>query len=217
MSVRRIALVIALAALLPGCAARPLTPLERYHIESGGPGEAMPVVQDEDPAGDAFLRAVAEAVDPLDPVVRRLAKRMRVTVEEAPGVGIAAPQVGISRRMVWVQRLDKADKPFEIYLNPRIVRRSQETEVGWEGCLSVSAGYGQVQRSIWLDLQWQGLDGRRHREHIEGFVAVIVQHELDHLDGVLFVDRKEPGELVPKEEYRAMRERERAAAEEPEE
>lgn len=211
------AVVVALAGLLPGCAVRPLTTLERYQIQAGGPDAVMPVVQNENPAGDEFLGAVADAVDPRDPLVRHLAERMRATVEAAPGVGLAAPQVGISRRMVWVQRLDKEAKPFEIYVNPTIVRRSEQTEIGWEGCLSISAGYGQVRRAVWVELQWQTLDGSRVRERIEGFVAVIVQHELDHLDGVLFIDRKEPGELLDKEQYRAQREREKAAAKEAEE
>lgn len=185
---------------------------ERYLITSAAPSEVMTIVKNDTPAGDAFLREKALPVDPADPLLDHLASRMLETVKKAPGVGIAAPQVGISRRVAWVQRMDKPDKPFEFYINPRITEFGSEKAVGWEGCLSVPAGFGQVERSTWVTVMHDTKEGKTVSERIEGFTAVIFQHELDHLDGVLFIDKKLPGELVPKDQYYEMRHKEKEAA-----
>ncbi len=182
---------------------------ERYLITSGAPNEVMTIVENDTPAGDSFLREKAIPVDPADPLLDHLASRMLETVKKAPGVGIAAPQVGISRRVVWVQRMDKPDKPFEFYINPRITEFGPSKAVGWEGCLSVPAGFGQVERSTWVTVTRDTKERKTVSERIEGFTAVIFQHELDHLDGVLFIDKKLPGDLIPKEQYYEMRRKEK--------
>ena len=130
----------------------------------------------------------------------RLRERMLVTVRDSldEGVGIAAPQVGISRQVIAVQRFDKEGEPFEFYLNPEILERSDSTVLGMEGCLSVPyAGggniYGKVARSAELKLRYRTEDFRDTVEVVKGFSAVIFQHEVDHLNGVLFVDRMVPG------------------------
>lgn len=200
----------------------PLTPTERLLIERGGAEEPMAVVENDTPPGDRFLRTPAAVVEPGDPSLGRLIARMLATVHAEAGVGIAAPQVGISSRVILVKRLDLPDTPFVAYLNPVLLDRSSEKVVDWEGCLSVPAGFGKVRRARSLIVEYDSLpsaDGRptslRRREQVDNFVARIFQHEVDHLNGVLFVDRREAGELLPKDEYRAMREREREQATSP--
>ncbi len=132
--------------------------------------------------------------DILSPVFGRLAASMIETVcdEGHRGVGIAAPQVGILRRVVVVQRLDKKGGPFEIYVNPEIVWRSEECATGGEGCLSVPNKRGRVLRHTAIDITYNdAITFAPCKEHIEGFVAVIFQHEIDHLDGVLYIDKTE--------------------------
>ena len=119
-----------------------------------------------------------------------LRRRMLATVQdpENEGVGIAAPQVGISRQMVAVQRFDKEGEPFEFYINPEIVERIGEKEAGGEGCLSVPEIRGDVERWQTIRLRYRDEQFAEQEELIEGFTAVIFQHELDHLDGRLFID-----------------------------
>ena len=136
------------------------------------------------------------------------------------GVGIAAPQVGINRRVIMVQRFDKEEKPFEFYYNIEIKKTYGEKVVGWEGCLSIPAGYGQVERWQDIDIEYDAkVDGEtvRKSENIKGFTAVIFQHETDHLNGVLFIDVKTADPLMTAEEYREMRMKEKAAKEAQEE
>jgi peptide deformylase len=188
---------------------------ERQRILAGPADQPMELVTNDRFEGEQFLRLPARPIDPADPDLPHLLSRMRATVEQEQGVGIAAPQVGVSRRIVLVQRLDREpDRPFEAYLNPRIGAASDDTVVDWEGCLSVPAGFGQVRRPSTIELTYARTDGTAW-ETVSGFTARIFQHELDHLDGILFVDRKEPGELMPEADYRAMRARQKAAASQP--
>lgn len=132
------------------------------------------------------------------------------------GVGIAAPQVGINRRVIMVQRFDKEGKPFEFYYNVVIKEKRGEKVVGWEGCLSIPAGFGQVERWQDIDIEYDTeVDGKivRKSENIKGFTAVIFQHETDHLNGVLFIDIKTADPLMTAEEYREMRMKEKAEKE----
>jgi len=132
------------------------------------------------------------------------------------GVGIAAPQVGINRRLIMVQRFDKEGKPFEFYYNIMIKERRGEKVVGWEGCLSIPAGFGQVARWQDIDIEYDVMNGdklERKVERIQGFTAVIFQHETDHLDGILFIDKKTDDPLMTAEEYREMRMKEKAEKE----
>lgn len=173
----------------------------------------MDLVQNDLPAGDAFLHHSSLAIDPQDPHLEQLHARMLATVSLEQGVGIAAPQVGIVRRVILVKRLDLPDKPFVFYLNPQITQMSAEQELDREGCLSVPAGFGQVQRARSIVLRHQTADGQWQTEAIKDFTARIFQHEIGHLDGILFVERKEPEALVPKEENRRRRAAEKAAQE----
>ena len=120
-----------------------------------------------------------------------LRRRMLATVQDPQnsGVGIAAPQVGILRRMIAVQRFDKPGAPFEFYLNPEIVESSAETAPGREGCLSIPGLAGTVVRAQRIVLRYRDERFAEKTETIDGFTAVIFQHETDHLDGILYTDR----------------------------
>lgn len=126
-----------------------------------------------------------------------------VTSPEQDGVGIAGPQVGILRRVIAVQRVDKEGEPFEVYANIRVAAKRGETEWGREGCLSVPQGhipggdeeakYAMVERSRDIDIIYTSPFSLQDTlEHVQGFAAVIFQHECDHLDGMLFIDRLTP-------------------------
>ena len=123
-----------------------------------------------------------------------LAQRLVETVTHplVDGVGLAAPQIGINRRVVAVQRFDKEGEPFEVYPNISIMEKSQELAPGPEGCLSVPNQRHEVMRHTWVTIQYYSLQEHKViQERIEGFTAVIFQHEVDHLGGVLYIDRVE--------------------------
>ena len=142
-----------------------------------------------------LLRQVSDSLTQADlssDIYKKLKERMLATVKDSTneGVGIAAPQVGISKRLVIVQRLDKAGEPYEFYPNLRIISYSKATELGWEGCLSVPGRREKVCRSQKIEISYTNEeDGSERREKIEGFTAVIFQHEYDHLEGTLYIDR----------------------------
>ena len=212
----RVAVPILVAALLgPGCVARrsvALDPTERYLILSGEADQPMDVVLDSSEAGDELLRTPSRPLDLEDPATHHLAERMLATVHEAGGVGIAAVQVGIPRMLLWAQRFDLDGEPFHAFVNPEVLALDLETAEGWEGCLSVSDVYSLVVRSVSISLSYLTLGGEPVTETVEGFTAVILQHELDHLDGVLFTDRADPDEFLTREEYMEIK-REREGAE----
>lgn len=121
-----------------------------------------------------------------------LKERMLLTVNDPDnqGVGIAAPQVGVRLQLIAVQRFDKEGEPFEFYVNPRIERYSTECQIGGEGCLSVPNMHGQVRRAAQIDLVYNDpATFELCHQTVEGFTAVIFQHEIDHLSGKLYTDR----------------------------
>ena len=122
----------------------------------------------------------------------RLADLMVATVTHPSqdGVGIAGPQVGLNRRVVAVQRFDKEGEPFEVYPNIRIVWQSDSLAFGPEGCLSVPDRREDVARSTEIVIEYTAVPALTPvRETVSGFCAIIFQHEVDHLDGVLYIDR----------------------------
>jgi peptide deformylase len=136
--------------------------------------------------GDPVLRMQAHEVADVDDDVRRLLERMAGLMEDAQGVGLAATQVGVLRRLfVFV---DGENGPQAV-VNPKVVERSDETESDDEGCLSLQGVKVPVERSVRIVVE--GLDGNGEpvRHELEGYTARVVQHELDHLDGVLLIDR----------------------------
>ena len=157
-------------------------------------GEVMRVLVVDDPADAEVLRAPCSDFTPA--MLRSqdfsvLSRKMLATVTspEQDGVGIAGPQVGISRRVIAVQRFDKEGEPFEVYPNIRIVATRGEREYGPEGCLSVPGRRGDVLR--WRDIDISYISPVTLRDTLEtvtGFTAVIFQHECDHLEGILYPD-----------------------------
>ncbi|UXP33011.1 peptide deformylase [Reichenbachiella agarivorans] len=133
-------------------------------------------------------------VDSTDQVLARLIDRMYATVRDSisMGVGIAAPQVGILKRIIWVQRLDQENLPFEVYLNPVITFYSERKQDCREGCLSIPNRVDTTRtRSYEIQIAYDKLDHQHYEERIEGFTAVIFQHEIDHLNGILYLDHLE--------------------------
>ena len=139
--------------------------------------------------GDECLTKICRPVEKFDRRLHDLLDDMAETLADANGAGLAAPQVGILRRMIAVQRFDKPGEPFEIYLNPEIVEYSAETAPGREGCLSIPGCYGEVTRAQQIVLRYRDEQFAERTERINGFTAVIFQHEVDHLDGILYTDR----------------------------
>ena len=188
---RYLTLLILVAMTLMSCN-RGFTPDERATIEAGT-RDIMHVLSVADHDDSLQLRTPSlplthEMV--LTTEFQRLRERMLATVQdpENEGVGIAAPQVGILRCMVAVQRFDKEGEPFEFFINPEIVERIGEKKCGGEGCLSVPEIRGEVERWHTIRLRYRDERFVEREETIEGFTAVIFQHELDHLDGKLFID-----------------------------
>ena len=161
---------------------------------SGQPA-VMRVLTVEDEADMKVLRTPCRdlsARELADPLYEVLAAKMLATVTspEQDGVGIAAPQVGVSRNVIAVQRLDKEGEPFELYPNIRITAFRGEQEAGREGCLSIPGRRGNVLRWRDIDICYTSLaSGRDTTERIQGFTAVIFQHETDHLKGILYTDK----------------------------
>jgi len=131
------------------------------------------------------------AVKPEDPVLKHFIRRLYATVTDSSsrGVGIAAPQVGILKRIIWVQRLDKKGEPFEVYYNPIIQQYSHKKQEVPEGCLSIPDYRATTtDRSYAVLLQYDDIRGNHKCEMVEDFTAAIFQHEIDHLNGILFID-----------------------------
>lgn len=144
--------------------------------------------------GQPILRAVASDVaDPADPAVRMLAEEMTRSMLEAPGVGLAAPQVGRSLRlMVYRIPSDRSGGetvPPSVLINPQVVPLGDEIEFGLEGCLSIPGLRGMVPRYRRIGYRGLDLEGRLVEREAEGFHARVIQHETDHLDGILYIDR----------------------------
>jgi peptide deformylase len=128
-----------------------------------------------------------EAVD-----VHALSSRMLAAMYAAPGIGLAAPQVGVDLRLVVLDlQADERREPL-VLVNPQIVESSREVAIREEGCLSVPGQYAEVERPASVKVRWRELDGTRRETVADGLLATCLQHEIDHLDGVLFVDHLTP-------------------------
>lgn len=140
---------------------------------------------------DPLLARVSEPVDAVTDEIRELVEDMLLTMYEAPGVGLAAPQVGVLKQIVVYDPCEEEGvrKP-RVLINPEVTLTGEPMVSKQEGCLSVPFGYrADVERSSSIHLKAMDLDGTVHERDVEGFEAVIIQHETDHLKGVLFIDR----------------------------
>jgi peptide deformylase len=144
---------------------------------------------------NALLRKKAAKVTNFDKNLKKLIDDMVETMRDAPGVGLAAPQIGILEQVIVVEFGDEEDEevPPKLYavVNPEIVRASEETVFGVEGCLSVPGIVGDVERAHSVVVRGQNRNGKKVKYKLSGWVARIFQHEIDHLSGVLFTDRAE--------------------------
>ena len=140
-------------------------------------------------APDARLKAKSLPVDGVDGAVRALLDNMLETMYAAPGVGLAAPQVGVQKRAIVIDIAEKDEKPEPFRLvNPEIDWASEETILCEEGCLSVPEHFAEVSRAQKIRLRYLDYDNKDCEIETEGRLAACIQHEIDHLDGVLFID-----------------------------
>lgn len=146
-------------------------------------------------AGDPVLRKIAAPVERIDKKLVRFLKDMAETMYAADGVGLAAPQVGVSKRVVVI---DVGEGIYEL-INPVIVKK-EGSVVGGEGCLSVPDYEGEVERAEYVECEFTDRKGQRMLLQADGLLAIAVQHELDHLDGVLFIDKAQS--ITPKQKER---------------
>lgn len=172
--------------------AQKLTAEEISLINQGDINTALPIYQTTDKHQHQILLNLSTEIDPLDKNTAILVKRMKESLLSTDGgVGIAAPQVGVNRKVIWVQRFDKPGEPLEYFINPVIIWRSELQNLGPEGDLSIPDFRDQFYRSKVIQLEYVDLKGQKHSEMVEGFTAVIFQHEIDHLFGILISDKKE--------------------------
>ena len=162
---------------------------------------------------DTVLRRKARTVTTIDKNLQTLLDDMVETMRDAPGVGLAAPQIGLSERIIVVEYFErpedeeKEDAPKKVWalLNPEIVKSSEETVMGVEGCLSIPGLVGEVERHTSIQVKGLNRHGKPVKIKAEGWLARIFQHEIDHLNGILFPDRatrvwKPQDEVEPEQE-----------------
>jgi peptide deformylase len=142
---------------------------------------------------DKQLRLVSKPIEEVTPEIRRLADDMFETMYDAPGIGLAAIQIAQPVRLITMDLAKKTEegetKPQpRVFINPEILSRSDDMSVYEEGCLSIPEYYEEVERPARVRVRFMDLDGKVHEEDAEGLYATCIQHEIDHLNGVLFID-----------------------------
>lgn len=138
---------------------------------------------------DARLRAIADPIEKIDDSVKELARDMLETMYDAPGIGLAAPQIGEMKRMVVMDLAKDGEEPDPlVMINPEILKFSDETVVTEEGCLSIPELYYDVERPAEVTVRYTDLEGKTVEKDATDRLAICIQHELDHLDGVLYID-----------------------------
>ncbi len=162
---------------------------------------------------DPRLKTVADPVT--DPgAVKKLAEDMLETMYHAPGIGLAAPQVGALQRLLVMDCVKEEDAPPKpmVLINPKVVWSSEDTSVYEEGCLSIPEQYADVTRPAEVEVTWTALDGSDQSGTFNGLWATCVQHEIDHLDGKLFIDYLTPlkRQLITRKMQKLKREKARA-------
>lgn len=139
---------------------------------------------------DPRLKKPCTPIDGITPEIGKLAEDMLQTMYDAPGVGLAAPQIGVLQRMFvmdCVKEEGEAPRPM-VLVNPEIIATSDDMNTYEEGCLSIPEHYAEVTRPARVTMRWMGLDGKLHEDEFDGLWATCAQHELDHLNGKLFID-----------------------------
>ena len=138
---------------------------------------------------DKRLRKVSEPVKKIDAAIRKLVDDMFETMYDAPGIGLAAIQIGTSKRVVTMDLAKKEEpKNPQVFINPEIVWSSDEKAVYEEGCLSIPEIYSDVERPAQVKVKYLDLEGELHEIEANGLLSTCLQHEVDHLNGILFID-----------------------------
>jgi peptide deformylase len=175
-----------------------------------------PIVEVPDP----LLRQISTPVEKVDDEVRALIADMFETMYDAPGIGLAAIQVGVPKRILVIDLQEPKEeggdpvKDPRVFINPEIVQSSDQEVPYTEGCLSVPDQYAEVDRPDRIRARWLDEQGKAHEEEIEGLLATCLQHEMDHLEGVLFIDHlsRLKREMILKKIAKQRKEREKQAA-----
>ncbi|MBV2358903.1 peptide deformylase [Thalassococcus sp. CAU 1522] len=165
---------------------------------------------------DPRLKTVCDPVSDMSDDLRALADDMLETMYDAPGIGLAAPQVGVLSRLIVLDCIKEegaAPRPL-VMANPRVIAASDDTNVYEEGCLSIPDQYADVERPKVVEVEWMDRDGKLRRETFDGLWATCVQHEIDHLDGRLFIDYLKPlkRQLITRKMVKLKKERARERA-----
>jgi peptide deformylase len=138
---------------------------------------------------DKRLRLKSEPVKRVDAGVRKLAEDMFETMYAAPGIGLAAIQIGIAKRLVVLDLSKKEESQApQVFINPEITWESEEKATSEEGCLSIPEYYEEIERPERVKVKYLDLDGKEHEVEAKGLFATCLQHEIDHISGVLFID-----------------------------
>lgn len=163
---------------------------------------------------DPRLKKLCEPVARITPEIETLAADMLATMYDAPGVGLAAPQVGVLSRLYVMDCNKDPDAPHDpvVMVNPQITWSSEALNTYEEGCLSMPDQYADVTRPAQVRVRWLGLDGKTHERDFDGLWATCAQHEIDHLDGKLFIDYLGPikRQMITRKMVKLKRERGRA-------
>ncbi|CAH0350139.1 MAG: peptide deformylase [Sphingobium sp.] len=150
----------------------------------------LPIIETPDPR----LRTISTPVELIDADLQRLMDDMFETMYDAPGIGLAAIQVGVPKRVLVMDLQEPEEEGGEpvkrpmVFINPQILEGSDDISIYQEGCLSVPDQYADVERPASIRASWMDRDGRIREEQLEGLLATCLQHEMDHLEGVLFID-----------------------------
>lgn len=163
---------------------------------------------------DPRLKKVVEPVEDLTDALRQTADDMLETMYDAPGIGLAGPQIGLMNRLIvldCVKEENEAPRPL-IMFNPKVIAASDERSVYEEGCLSIPEQYAEVERPAEVTVTWMDRDGNPQEETFDGLWSTCVQHEIDHLDGKLFIDYLSPmkRQMITRKMQKLKRERARA-------
>ena len=163
---------------------------------------------------DPRLKKVCPSVSDITDELRQLADDMLETMYDAPGIGLAAPQVGVLGRLIVLDCVKEEGEPARpiAMFNPEVIASSDETSTYEEGCLSIPEQYADVTRPKVVDVRWLDRDGREQVETFDGLWATCVQHEIDHLNGKLFIDYLKPlkRQMITRKMQKLKREKARA-------
>jgi len=176
----------------------------------------LPIIETPDP----ILRQISTPVEEVTDELRTLIDDMFQTMYAAPGIGLAAIQVGVPKRLLVIDLQEPEEEGGEpvreplVFINPEIVEESDTLQVYSEGCLSVPDMYAEVERPDRIRARWLDRDGRQQEQELDGLLAICLQHEMDHLEGILFIDHlsRLKRDMILKKLAKARKERGKLAA-----